>query len=72
MAKKPKDKGISSELEDAIATLLTQTMNDPDASLTDKTKILDRALKLEQLKLKMQDDEWGAGFMGLDDDEDDK
>jgi len=52
--------------------LLTQTMNDPEASLTDKTKILDRALKLEQLKLKMQDDEWGAGFMGLDDDEDDK
>jgi len=43
MAKKPKDKGISSELEDAIATLLTQTMNDPEASLTDKTKILDRA-----------------------------
>jgi len=72
MAKKLKDKGISSELEDAIATLLTQTMNDPEASLTDKTKILDRALKLEQLKLKMQDDEWGAGFMGLDDDEDDK
>jgi len=72
MSRKPKDKGISSELEDAIATLLTQTMNDPDASLTDKTKILDRALKLEQLKLKMQDDEWGAGFMGLDDDEDDK
>jgi len=72
MAKKPKDKGISSELEDAIAKLLTQTMNDPQASLTDKTKILDRALKLEQLKLKMQDDEWGAGFMGLDDDEDDK
>ena len=72
MAKKPKYKGISSELEDAIATLLTQTMNDPEASLTDKTKILDRALKLEQLKLKMQDDEWGAGFMGLDDDEDDK
>jgi len=72
MSRKPKDKGISSELEDAIATLLTQTMNDPEASLTDKTKILDRALKLEQLKLKMQDDEWGAGFMGLDDDEDDK
>jgi len=72
MAKKPKDKGISSELEEAIATLLTQTMNDPEASLTDKTKILDRALKLEQLKLKMQDDEWGAGFMGLDDDDDDK
>jgi hypothetical protein len=43
-------------------------MLDSTASLTDKTKILDRALKLEQLKLKMSDDEWGSGF-GLDDDE---
>ena len=37
------------------------------ATLTDKTKILDRALKLEQLKLKMSDDEWGSGFMEDDD-----
>ena len=63
-----KDKGINPDLEKAISDLLKVTMLDPTASLTDKTKILDRALKLEQLKLKMSDDEWGSGF-GLDDDE---
>jgi hypothetical protein len=66
MAKK--DKGINPDLEKAISDLLKSTMLDETASLTDKTKILDRALKLEQLKLKMSDDEWGSGF-GLDDDE---
>lgn len=63
-----KDKGINPDLEKAISDLLNSTMLDETASLTDKTKILDRALKLEQLKLKMSDDEWGSGF-GLDDDE---
>jgi hypothetical protein len=66
MAKK--DKGINPDLEKAISDLLKSTMLDETASLTDKTKILDRALKLEQNKLKMSDDEWGSGF-GLDDDE---
>jgi hypothetical protein len=64
---KKKDKGINSDLEDAISSLLKSTMADPTATLTDKTKILDRALKLEQLKLKMSDDEWGSGFMEDDD-----
>ena len=64
---KKKDKGINSDLEDAISSLLKSTMADPTATLTDKTKILDRALKLEQLKLKMGDDEWGSGFMEDDD-----
>jgi hypothetical protein len=64
---KKKEKGINSDLEDAISTLLKSTMADPTATLTDKTKILDRALKLEQLKLKMSDDEWGSGFMEDDD-----
>ena len=68
---KKKDKGINPDLEKAISDLLIATMADPMASLTDKTKVLDRALKLEQLKMKMSDDEWGSGF-GLDDDEDDK
>jgi hypothetical protein len=63
-----KDKGINPDLEKAISDLLKSTMLDETASLTDKTKILDRALKLEQLKLKMSDDEWGSSF-GLDDDE---
>jgi hypothetical protein len=44
-------------------------MNDPMASITDKTKVLDRALKLEAIKLKLSDDEWGSGF-GMDDEDD--
>lgn len=69
---KKKDKGINPDLEKAISELLKATMSDPDASLTDKTKILDRALKLEALKAKFSDDEWGAGFFGGDDDDDEK
>ena len=63
-----KSKGINPELESAITSLLKATMSDPMASLTDKTKILDRALKLEQLKARIIDDDWGAGF-AMDDDE---
>lgn len=62
-----KQKGINPDLEAAIAKLLQQTMNDSTASLTDKTKILDRALKLEQLKARISDDDWGAGFASDDD-----
>jgi hypothetical protein len=65
-----KKAGINPDLEKAISDLLKTTMLDPTASLTDKTKILDRALKLEQLKLKVSDDEWGAGVFGGDEDED--
>ena len=66
---KKRDKGINPDLEKAISELLKSTMTDPMASLTDKAKIIDRALKLEQLKAKINDDEWGSGFMA-DDDED--
>ena len=66
---KKKEKGINPDLEKAISELLKSTMTDPMASLTDKAKIIDRALKLEQLKAKINDDEWGSGFMS-DDDED--
>lgn len=69
MAKK--QKGIDPELEKAISQLLKSTMNDPMASLTDKMKILDRALKLEQLRAKVADDEWGSGFSLDEDDEKD-
>jgi hypothetical protein len=44
-------------------------MQDPTASLTDKTKVLDRALKLEQIKQKIADDEWGKGFFSEDEGE---
>lgn len=65
-----KVKGLSPELEEAVDKLLKQVMNDPDASLTDKTKVLDRALKLEQIKQKIADDEWGKGFFSDDEGED--
>jgi hypothetical protein len=64
-----KQKGINPELESAISVMLTQVMNDSTASITDKTKVIDRALKLEAIKLKMNDDEWGSGFTLDDEDE---
>ena len=64
-----KIKGLNPELEEAVNTLLRQVMNDPTASLTDKTKVLDRALKLEQIKQKISDDEWGKGFYNDDEGE---
>ena len=69
MIKKVKDKGINPVLEKAISTMLTEVMADSQATITDKTKVLDRALKLEAIKMKMQDDEWGSGFGVGDDDE---
>ena len=69
MIKKVKDKGINPELEKAISTMLTEVRADSQATITDKTKVLDRALKLEAIKMKMQDDEWGSGFGVGDDDE---
>jgi hypothetical protein len=41
-------------------------MADPMASLTDKTKVIDRALNLEKVKQKISDDEWGAGLLNED------
>ena len=67
MAKK--QKGINPDLEDAISNTLKSVMNDSTASITEKMKVIDRALKLEAIKLKMSDDEWGSGF-NLDEDDD--
>lgn len=64
-----KEKGINPELETAITDLLKQVMSDPTATINDKMRVADRALKLEALKLKMSDDEWGSGFLGLEEDE---
>jgi hypothetical protein len=64
-----KQKGLNPELEEAVNTLLRQVMTDSTASLTDKTKVLDRALKLEQIKQKISDDEWGKGFYNDDEGE---
>ena len=66
---KKKTIGIDPALEKAIAKLLEQVMTDSEATLTDKMKIIDRSLKLEALKMKLQDDAWGSGFMDDDEDE---
>jgi hypothetical protein len=62
-----KPKGVSPDLEEAVNKLLLEVMADPQASLTDKTKVLDRALKLEQIKQKVADEEWGRGFYSDED-----
>ena len=67
MAKK--QKGINPDLEDAISSTLKAVMSDGMASITEKMKVIDRALKLEAIKLKMSDDEWGSGF-SLDEEDD--
>ena len=67
---KRKQSGINPDLEAAISKLLAEVMADPEASLTDKSKIIDRALKLEAIRLKASDADWGRSFMDEDEDED--
>ncbi len=62
-----KDKGINPELETAIEQLLQQVMSDPTATLIDKCRVMDRAINIEKLKLKVTEDEWGSGFIVPDD-----
>jgi hypothetical protein len=69
MAKR--DKGINPDLERFVNALMAEVMQDTSASVTDKVKVLDRALKLEAIKQKVQDDEWGSGLMAGDEDEQD-
>jgi hypothetical protein len=66
---KRKTSGINPELESAISKLLAEVMADPEATLTDKSKIIDRALKLEAIRLKASDADWGSGFLDSDDDD---
>ena len=63
--------GINPDLEKHINQLLSAVMMDETASITEKMKVVDRALKLEQLKAKISDDEWGSGFLTDEDDEKD-
>jgi hypothetical protein len=62
-----KSKGVNPELEDAVSKLLVAVMSDDMASLTDKCKVIDRAINIEKLKQKISDDEWGSGFIATDD-----
>jgi len=69
MTKKKQEKGINPKLEEAINLLMSQVMADPEATIIDKTRIIDRALKLEALKMKDEDSAWGQGFVLGDDEE---
>ena len=66
---KKRDKGINPELEKAINKLMAEVMVDTTATIVDKMRVIDRALKLEALKMKDDDSAWGAGFMTDDDEE---
>lgn len=62
-----KQKGLNPELEEAVSKLLVAVMSDDMASLTDKCKVIDRAINIEKLKQKISDDEWGSGFINTED-----
>jgi hypothetical protein len=62
-------KGINPDLEAAISKLLKDIMNNPESSLIDKTRVIDRALNLEKIKQKVTDDAYGTGFLTEDSDE---
>ena len=61
-----KKQGVDPALEKAIAKLLSQVTTDKETSLNDKLRVIDRALKLEQVKQKFDDSSFGLGF--VDDD----
>ena len=62
-----KQKGLNPELGEAVSKLLVAVMSDDMASLTDKCKVIDRAINIEKLKQKISDDEWGSGFINTED-----
>ena len=64
MAKK--STGINPDLENAINSLLTTVMADPEVDLEVKLKVIDRAMNLEKIKQKMNDDVYGSGFLTED------
>ena len=63
MARKKETNGINPDLESAINDMLIQMKTNEEWSLTDKMKIIDRSLKLEAIKLKMTNDDWGSGLL---------
>ena len=60
MAAKKTD--LMDEIEKNITKLMKETMNSSETSLTDKAKVIDRALKLAQIKAKIDDDGDTGGF----------
>ena len=65
----PKKKGVNPELDKAIAKMLKEVMSNKETTLTDKCKVIDRALKLETIKQRLSDDGYGSGFFSDEDEQ---
>jgi hypothetical protein len=61
---KKKNPGLNPDLEAAVSKLLKASENE-DIEL--RLKIIDRAINLEKIRLKINDDQYGSGFMIEDD-----
>ena len=62
-----KNNSLNPDLEKAISEMLKQAMSDPGMEPDLKLKIIDRAINLEKIKQKIQDDSYGTGFFGSED-----
>jgi hypothetical protein len=62
MAKK--DKGINPDLEKTISQLLKDVESGVIDDVDTKLKVIDRAINLEKIKQKVNDDAYGSGFFG--------
>lgn len=63
-----KKTGVSPALEKAISDMLKEVMDKHgEVSLTDKLKVIDRALKLEAVKAKFDDAAFGLAFEDKED-----
>lgn len=65
MAKK--DKGINPDLEKTISQLLKDVESGVIDDVETKLKVIDRAINLEKIKQKVNDDGYGSGFFTGDD-----
>lgn len=61
---KKKQPGLNPDLEAAVSKLLKASEGE-DIEL--RLKIIDRAINLEKIRLKINDDQYGSGFMIEDD-----
>ena len=66
----PKRSSINQNLEKLVNSMLEEASKDGSTmDMEDKFKAMDRALKLEQLKAKISDEQFGKDFdLGGDDD----
>ena len=61
-AKKADKKGVNPDLEKAISDKLKAVMKDETISLTEWSKVIDRALTLEKVKAAIEDEGFGTAF----------